>query len=136
MNKDYLCFTSIGGGSSWGYGETPAEAVSNMLIELKGWSTYYKLSEVMMRTHIYDVSDYNGFTSDHRGLYGLLDDDNHTDDPLSPISIAVVTTPKYRSKNNRSWTDAKAAESALRARFFETWQEAEKAMKEIIPMKG
>jgi hypothetical protein len=123
MQKDYLSYVSIGGGSSWGYGETPAEAVANMLGSLKDWTMYYDLSETNVYSAIYDVADYAGFSADHRGLYGSLGDGTYTDAPLEPIQFSRTLTPKHTRKRN--WTEAKATLAALRTVFADTFEAVE-----------
>jgi len=123
MQKNYLSYVSIGGGSSWGYGETPAEAVANMLGSLKDWTMYYDLSETNVYSAIYDIAEYAGFSADHRGLYGKLADDSYTDDPLEPIQFSRTLTPKHTRERN--WTEAKAALAALRTVFADTFEAVE-----------
>ena len=123
MTTEYLSFVSIGGGSSWGYGDTPCEAVESMLIALKDWGSYYNLSEVNVYSMIYDVTEYDGWVADHRGLYGKLADDSYTDDPLEPIQFSRTRTPKYTPK--RRWSEAKAAQAAVRTVFADTFEAVE-----------
>lgn len=136
MKKDYMCYLSIGGGACYGYGETPTEAVSNMLIELPEWSVYYKLSEKVITSNIYDVSQYDGFMSDHRGVFGQLPDQGKenlefTEEPLSPCMYAKVTTPKTRKQKSEwgmsrsTWSELSALRSAIRTQFFSTYEELE-----------
>jgi hypothetical protein len=136
MKKDYMCYLTIGGGCCYGYGETPTEAVSNMLIELPAWSTYYKLSEVVMTSSIYDVSQYDGFCSDHRGVFGQLPDKGEgdlefTEKPMSPTMYAKVKTPKARKQKSEwghsrfTWSELSALRSAVKTQFFSTYEELE-----------
>ena len=120
MQKDYLSYVSIGGGCSYGYGETPAEAVFNMLCSLKDWTMYYDLSEVNVYSSIYDVREYAGFSSDHRGVFGSNDDGTYSDEPLEPIQFSRTLTPKHT--RDRNWGTGKAANAALRTVFGDKFE--------------
>tara|TARA_R100000995_G_scaffold18469_1_gene7563 strand:+ start:3958 stop:4347 length:390 start_codon:yes stop_codon:yes gene_type:complete len=125
MKTQYLSFVSIGGGSSWGYGDTPCEAVEQMLMALTDWTTYYDLSEVNIYSAIYDVTEYDGaWIADHRGLYGKVDDDSYTDDPLKPVQFSRTRTPKHAAKKRR-WSEAKASQAAVRTVFADTYEGVE-----------
>ena len=77
-SKDFLAFCSIGTGSSWGYGETPAEAVFNCIVSLKDWAGYFKLSEEEIIVPVYNVSAYTGFVADYKGVYGSSGEEEET----------------------------------------------------------
>jgi len=131
MRKDYLCFVSMGMGSCWGYGETPAEAVSYMLIEINDWADYYKVSDIYVPSTIYDLTEYGGFVADHRGLYGQLPGDGegemqYSEKPLEPSQYALSKTPKTRTKNGR-WSELKSLRSALTTHFYPTYNEVMEA---------
>lgn len=136
MKKDYLSFVSIGTGSCWGYGETPAEAVSNMLIELNDWSSYYKIADINLTSSIYDVSEYDGFIADHRGLFGQLPDSGegemcYTETPLEPCLYSLSRTPKTRGKSRR-WSELKSLQSALTTHFYPVYDELQEAKKKRV----
>lgn len=131
MKKEYLSYITVGWGSSWGYGDTPAEAVSIMLINLKDWIPHYRLSEWPIMPYIYDVTDYCGFVSDDKGVYGRTAIGEYTDNPLAPHSWAVCVTPKYISKKNKSWSSLRACESALKATFYSSYELADEALRPL-----
>ena len=125
MKTQYLSFVSIGGGSSWGYGDTPCEAVEQMLMALTDWTTYYDLSEVNIYSAIYDVTEYDGaWIADHRGLYGKVDDDSYTDAPLKPVQFSRTRTPQHAAMKRR-WSEAKASQAAVRTVFADTYEGVE-----------
>lgn len=131
MNKDYLCFTEIGSGSCYGYGGTPTEAVSYMLMALPDWSDYFNLSQVIVPSTIYDVAEYDGFVANHKGVFGQLPDDpelemRYTENPLEPHQFALSKTPKLQSKARR-WSELNALRSAVKTRFYSTYDELEEA---------
>ena len=131
MKKEYLSYITMGSGSSWGYGETPAEALASMLISVKDWTMYYKLSEWPIMSYIFDVSKHEGFSADVRGVFGKISDDEYTNEPMTPECWAVCITPKYQSKNKRTWSEIKAYKSALRAEFFSDYQKADETLKQL-----
>lgn len=127
MNNDYLCYVSIGGGSCYGYGETPTEAVASMMMALHDWCTYYDLSETTVCSFIYDVAYYDGFIADHSGLYGQLPDGGdmemrYTETPLEPCQYAMSKTPKVSNKTRR-WSELNALRSTVNTKFYSTYDE-------------
>ena len=104
--SDYLAYFPIGSGSSWGWGDTPHEAVSNCIISLKDWSDYYVVNGKEMKCQVFYLPDAEGFTSDHRGLFAMDADEMYGDEPEEPRFIASFKTPKHRRYSNESAKDS------------------------------
>jgi hypothetical protein len=123
-SKDFLAFCPISGGSSWGYGETPNEAVYNCIVSLKDWARYFELSEKTIIVEIFNVAEYTGFHADHLGVHGsFMDSTNatiYTKAPLEPVKFARFIIPKHTPK--RLYSEMKAAEAALKAVWAETYE--------------
>ncbi len=126
-SKDFLAFCPMSGGSSWGYGETPAEAVFNCIVSLKDWTTYFNLSEKEIIVEIFNVAEYTGFSADHLGVHGSftestngVESTSYTKAPLTPVKFARFTMPKHTPK--RLYSEMKAAEAALKAVWADTYE--------------
>ena len=124
MTTEYLSFCSIGGGSAWGTGDTPCEAVEQMLMGLTDWTTYYDLSEKNVYSAIYDVTEFDGWYADHTGLYGQIGPSEYSDDALTPLQFSRTLTPKYTAKQRR-WSEAKASKAAVRTVFADQFEDVE-----------
>ena len=119
-SKDFLAFCPMSGGSSWGYGETPAEAVYNCIASLKDWARYFKLSEKTIIVEIFNIEQYTGFSADHQGVYGSNSDGTYSKAPLTPVKFARFIVPKHTPK--RLYSEMKAAEAALKAVWADTYE--------------
>lgn len=128
-SKDFMAFRSIGTGSSWGYGATPAEAVFNLIVSMKDWASYYKLSESENIVPVYNVSQYDGFVADYKGVFGSNGDGTYSDNPLEPVKWARFTIPKYTQK--RLYSELKAAQAALLAVFGDSYESLSEPRREV-----
>ena len=128
-SKDFLAFCSIGTGSSWGYGETPAEAVFNCIVSLKDWADYFNLSEEEIILPIYNVSQYTGFSADYQGVFGSNADGTYTESALEPIKWARFTIPKHTRK--RLYSEMKAAQAALLTVFGDSYESLSEPRQEV-----
>ena len=128
-SKDFLAFCSIGTGSSWGYGETPAEAVFNCIVSLKDWASYVNLSEEEIIVPVYNVSQYEGFCADYQGVFGRFGDSDYTETPLEPVKWARFIVPKHTRK--RLYSELKAAQAALLTVFGDSYESLSAPRREV-----
>ena len=98
MTTEYLSFCSIGGGSAWGTGDTPCEAVEQMLMGLTDWTTYYDLSEKNVYSAIYDVTEFDGWYADHTGLYGQIGPSEYSDDRAEASAVQPNPYPQVHGQ--------------------------------------
>ena len=117
---------------AWGFGETPAEAVSNMLMSVVSYNNTHDLSAVFLYSDIYDMAWADGFYN--------LNTDKLTNPPhpmlnismrvemlggidtVEPIQYSRTLTPKCECGVDwgMQWSGDEAKSAALRTVFSDT----------------
>jgi len=72
----YLAIIFLGGGSSWAYAPTIKKAADDAArILARDWGHLFNF-EGPVPVNVYNVEDYDGHYSDHRGVFGTKSDED------------------------------------------------------------
>jgi hypothetical protein len=124
VKKGFMCHIAIMAGGSYGFGDTPEQALMDAVqIALTDWSGLVDMASAPTIGAVYDVQHVSRVNFTTRGVEGLA---GETWVPLEvlrwarvdvpPLNHANGYWPSYRNKLSQAVTDA---------RWFTTWDELE-----------
>jgi len=95
MTQDYLAIVRIGGGSSYGRGETIDEAVRLCKMAVRDWDHLFGVYEVPIKAAIYDTTGIDAVHWDEGSTFAT---DTGEQIPLKELVEFILPAPKGRRK--------------------------------------
>lgn len=88
MSREFCGIVFIGGGTSWAYADTKADAAIAAAKRAKSdWKSMFTFKKTeMFKVNIFDTANSDGWYADYRGVF-----DDTTKEPLPLVEVMEVT---------------------------------------------